>query len=275
MAHDDHEGRDDGGVGAAETLRSASQSTTKAAGGNDDEKMSLFWRVFGGTILSIVALVGITIYNNISSSISELRNEVSREREARAELVKKDEYNTRNQSQYERIRAAEGLKADLEGLKERTNTNAAAIDALKRDTATAVDTVKKDTAGLDLLKEKLTTAAGELKAVSDAVQKVQQELEKNRASDLERKAFRDAQAKQVEDALKDLQKGLQDCREKLARLEGAQPPLVGPPVPKAAGVPAKVPPAELKDESGSDAGTGKPGPGGVKPVGEGKTGPGG
>ena len=57
---------------------------------------------------------------------------------------------------------------------------------------------------------------------------VQQELERNKASDLERKTSRDIQAKQVEDALKELQKGLQDCREKLARLEGAKPADVKP-----------------------------------------------
>ena len=92
---------------------------------------------------------------------------------------------------------------------------------------TAVEAVKKDLAALEVVKEKLAGAAADLKTVRDELQKVQQELERNKASDLERKTSRDLQAKQVEEALKELQKGLQDCREKLARLEGAQP--VGPP----------------------------------------------
>ena len=37
--------------------------------------MSLFWRVFGGTILSIVALAAVTLYNNLSNGISDLRAE--------------------------------------------------------------------------------------------------------------------------------------------------------------------------------------------------------
>ena len=56
---------------------------TKSTEGRNEEKISIFWRVFGGTILSIVALAVITLYNSISSNISDLRNEVNREREAR------------------------------------------------------------------------------------------------------------------------------------------------------------------------------------------------
>src|SRR5260370_11911155 len=51
----------------------------------------MFWRIFGGTILSIAALVIITAYQSISSSIQELRSELARVNEARAELIKKDE----------------------------------------------------------------------------------------------------------------------------------------------------------------------------------------
>lgn len=221
---------------------------------SDEHKISVFWRVFGGTLVSVVALVTITLFNNFASSISELRAEVSREREARAELVKKDEFNARITNQYERIRAHDGLKVELEGLKERANTNLAAIEALKKDSAggvesakkelTAVaDAVKRDALAIDLLKERLAalealkkevaaldsikeraaTAALELKAVRDELQKVSSEIERNRAADNERKASRDALQKQTDDAIKELQRGLQVCREKLARLEGAKP----------------------------------------------------
>jgi len=258
------------GVAAAETLRSGGESAARPAEKKDEEQhVSVFWRVFGGTILSIVALAAITLYNNLSSGIADLRNELSREREARAGLVKKDDNDTRSKTIFDRIRTVEGYKVELEAIKERTGANAAAIEgtkkdnaaalesvkkdataaleSVKRDAAAALDTVKKDTAGLDVLKERVTAveavkkdlaalevvkeklagAAADLKTVRDELQKVQQELERNKASDLERKTSRDLQAKQVEEALKELQKGLQDCREKLARLEGAQP--VGPP----------------------------------------------
>ena len=97
-------------IAALETTRSAAESGSKAEAKPAEEHISIFWRVFGGTILSIVALVGITIYNNLSSSIAELRTALSHEREARAELVKKDEHNTRITAMYERIRGIDTVK---------------------------------------------------------------------------------------------------------------------------------------------------------------------
>ncbi|HVK11689.1 MAG TPA: hypothetical protein VM597_23155 [Gemmataceae bacterium] len=78
-----------------------------------EDRLSLFWRVFGGTILSIVTLVGITIYNNLSSSISELRSELNRVNEARAELVKKEEFNARTQNVWDRVQSLQELKVTV------------------------------------------------------------------------------------------------------------------------------------------------------------------
>jgi DNA repair exonuclease SbcCD ATPase subunit len=298
----DEESLERGELAAMETARSASESSGEknAEPKKDEEHVSIFWRLFGGTILSIVALVSITLYNNISSSITDLRAEVSREREARAELVKKDEYNSRVTSIYERMRGIDSLKVELEGQKEKISTSStavdvvkkdtnatieamkkdtgAAIDALKKDAASldvlkervaALETVKKDIAALDALKEKLTATAADLKAMRDDLAKVSANVERNKASDLERKTTRDVQYKQVEETLKEIQKGLQDCREKLARLEGgkgsAVPDFFGPPArsgnassPKPA---TPTTPSEVKPAGGTTKpGTGKPGP---------------
>ncbi len=262
--HDDDIDRT-GELAALETARSAGESGSKADPKKDDEHVSIFWRLFGGTILSIVALVSITLFNNMSSSIADLRTDLSREREARAELVKKDEYSTRVNAVYERMRGIDTVKVELEGLKEKVSANAAAVDAAKRDTALAVEgakkdstsaidgvkkdaalvaesikkdaacvevlkervalleTIKKDVAGLDALKERLTTATADLKVVRDEVSKLTADVERNKTYDLERKSTRDAQYKQIDESLKELQKGLQTCREKLARMEGSQP----------------------------------------------------
>src|SRR5437763_8513349 len=70
-----------GEIAAFETMRStANPSAAKPEEKTDDEKVSIFWRVFGGTILSIVALAAVTLYNNLSSGISDLRAELTRER---------------------------------------------------------------------------------------------------------------------------------------------------------------------------------------------------
>jgi chromosome segregation ATPase len=266
---------DENTLALAEAARVAAQNPPpKPEAKPGEEHMSLFWRVFGGTILSMVAIGAFTLYNNLSSNLAELRADLSREREARASLVKKDEFDTRNTSLYERFRSFDPLKAEHEGFKERANSNTAAIDALKKDTGAAIDSlrkdlvaatdvgkrdaaaldvlkervaglesVKKDVAGLDGMKEKLTAAVADLKVVRDELNRVEQDIERNKVADLERKASRDAQYKQIDDAIKELQRGLQDCREKLARFEGMQPTqpartvaqpqdVVGPPVPK-------------------------------------------
>lgn len=223
---------------AVESARTATQQPPAKAGESKsgEEGLSVFWRVFGGTILSIVALVAITLYNTVNGNINDLRQELSREREARATLAKKDDVDARAKTQWDRIRAVEGFKADIEAVKERTTANAAGVDAVRRETGglevlkervAQLEVLRKEVAALDAVKEKLSTATADLKGFRDDLQKVQQELERNKSGDQERKAYRDAQAKQLDDTLKELQKGLMDCREKLARLEA-----VGPPAPK-------------------------------------------
>jgi septal ring factor EnvC (AmiA/AmiB activator) len=60
-----------------------------------EEKISVFWRVFGGTLLSIAALVVMTVYQQFSASITELRNSVTRVNETHADFVKKDDLSSR------------------------------------------------------------------------------------------------------------------------------------------------------------------------------------
>jgi DNA repair exonuclease SbcCD ATPase subunit len=230
---------------AAETMRAALSG--KPPEKKDDEKVSLFWRLFGGTILSITALVAITLFNNISGTISDLRAEVGREREARAGLAKKDEIDTRMKTLYDRTRAVEAFKPEIEAIKERTGANAATVEAVRKDIGTSVDGLKKDVAAVDVLKEKVSTLTADLKAARGEVQRLQQDVEKNKLADLERKAFRDAQAKQLDETIKELNKGLQDCREKLARLEGVQPK-TDRTAPAKTGPEAKPVPVETPDE---------------------------
>jgi len=239
------------GLAAAETMRTAVQAahdkgeTSK----RDEEKLSIFWRVFGGTILSIIALMVINLFNNLYGTIGELRAEINKEREARSELVKKDEFNTRITSQYERIRAAESmqntlaaLRSEHDGLKEAVKANAAAVEAVKKEAAAldsirerivTLETIKKDFAGLDVAKEKLAALALDVKTLRDDFSKVNQEIAQNRAFDLERKSFRDNQARQFDDTVKELNKAVQEIREKMARIEGQQPVPVPPMAPKA------------------------------------------
>lgn len=263
------------GLAAAETMRNAVQAVHEKEDGakKEDEKLSVYWRVFGGTVLSIIALAAVTLFNNLFGSIGELRSELNKEREARADLVKKDDFHARVTSQYERIRAAEGmqttlsaLKSEHEGIKETVKANAAAVEGVKKETAAfdalreriaAVESIKKDLASLDVAKEKLASLAADMKSQHDEFTKLNQEVSQNRIADLERKTLRDSQAKQFEESIKELTKEMQDVREKLARLEGQQPtPTPAPkaktasrtkPEPEVAPMPGVVPASGTKE----------------------------
>ena len=79
---------------------------------SDEERISIFWRVFGGTLLSIVALVAITLFNTLNNALSEMRSDIARLNEARADVVKKDEFNARTTGTWDRVQA---LQTQLAG----------------------------------------------------------------------------------------------------------------------------------------------------------------
>src|SRR6185312_12772909 len=144
-------------VAAIETTRSITSTPIAATRDpkKDEERISLFWRVFGGTILSIVALIFITLYNNLTSTISDLRNDLSREREARAALAKKDDVDAIVRMQFERIRSVEGYKSDIEAIKERVTEAGMASETTKKDLTQSFESIKKETAGLEVIKERI------------------------------------------------------------------------------------------------------------------------
>ena len=240
----------------------AMRTATHAVGGQDadragEDRFTLFWRVFGGTILSIVALAAVTVYNNLNTSVSELRaelhrinsdlrGEVARANEARADLTRKDEFNSRLTTVWDGIKttqaqsvaqatAATAQRGELEAMKERLanldgfrkESNLVA-DAVKKDTAAITDTLKKDVAALETLKDKLGAVAADLKLTRDEVARMRTELDRNQAHDNERKESRDRQYKVFDETTKELLKAVQDCREKIARLEGPTTPAPAP-----------------------------------------------
>jgi hypothetical protein len=124
QGYDDNDASFDGknaaSVLAAETLRRGAErppaSTDTAKG---EERISLFWRVFGGTILSIAALVVITVYNQFSSTLTDLRKEMNQLYENRAELLRKDEFNNRLTSVWNSMKELQTANQNLVALNER------------------------------------------------------------------------------------------------------------------------------------------------------------
>jgi hypothetical protein len=230
-----------------ETVRSGSKLTRtgehlQTNRGQDDERMSLFWRVFGGTILSVAALVAITLYNNVTSSISELRAEISRLNEAKVEAAKKDDLTVlRNQ-----VVTQPDFRREVDSLKERATKHRGELDELRKEFSGSMeltkrdwmnqiellrkeqttnnDVTKKEMTTVELVKDRLQTATAELKVTKDELQKLRTEMDKNQAYDFERRDRRDVQMKTLDELLKEMQKNLLEAREKIARLEGQQGP---------------------------------------------------
>lgn len=102
---------------AAEALRGP--QAVEASAPRSEERMPLFWRVFGGTTLSILALVGITIYQQFNNGILDLRRELIAEREFRADVVKKDELNSRLSPMWAGLKDVHAAAGEVNALKER------------------------------------------------------------------------------------------------------------------------------------------------------------
>ena len=188
---------------------------------NDEERISIFWRLFGGAMISVAALVGVTLYNSMQMSITELRTEVARLHEAKAEAAKKDDLAALRAT----VNGHALFKVELDSLKERANKSRADLDGLSKENKEQNAAVKAMQSILDGLKEKLLAVTTEHKALKDDTTKVRQDVDKNQAADQERKERRDAQYKAYEETIKDMAKSITEMREKIARLEGATTPV--------------------------------------------------
>jgi hypothetical protein len=96
---------------AAETLRSVAAACAQEKARSEprgEEKISVFWRVFGGTLLSIAALTVMTVYQQFSTNLNELRAAINHLSEVQADLVKKDDLNTRSMALWTSIKESGG-----------------------------------------------------------------------------------------------------------------------------------------------------------------------
>lgn len=98
---------------AAETLRAGDTSSKTDKPEKGEEKISIFWRVFGGTILSISALVALNAYQSLANNIHDVRSDVGRLRENSGDFIKKDEFNNRTNSLWTGLRDAQAVSASV------------------------------------------------------------------------------------------------------------------------------------------------------------------
>jgi hypothetical protein len=95
-----------------------------------EKRMPVVWRVFGSAVLSIVALVCLAAYQQLTGQVACLRHELShlnkdlrkdlgRISESYGELVKKEECNTKVRGVWDAIKELRTDRSDLTTLKER------------------------------------------------------------------------------------------------------------------------------------------------------------
>jgi DNA repair exonuclease SbcCD ATPase subunit len=170
---------------AAETLRAGESVPIKVQREEKpEERISLFWRLFGGTLLSICALAVLNAYQSLNNNIHEVRADLGRLRDSNGELIRKDDFNARQQSLWTSIR-------DLQTLQTAVTVQNNKLGLLEQQTGTA----ERDH------KEIMT-----LSAALTAMREKDALLEK---------VVKDAEAER-----KELCRELQQLRERLAKLEG-------------------------------------------------------
>lgn len=166
---------------AAETLRSGETAPKRKDGEKTEEKISVFWRVFGGTILSITALSVISAYQCLANNIQELRGDVGRLREGSGDYIKKDEFNTRTTTMWTGIREAQTVAPGLTVLTNRTTAVEGQLAAAERERKEMQTTLVRLTALRDhdaALEKQVRDAEAERREVLKELQRVRERLAK-------------------------------------------------------------------------------------------------
>lgn len=182
-----------------------------------EEKISVFWRVFGGTILSITALVSIQAYQALASNIHEVRADQNRLRELSGDFVKKDELASRTTSIWNRVQELQNLNAAVTV----TGTRLATIEAQVNNADRERREIQATLVQMSGLREKTSQF--------DEARKLAEQDHKDLVSMLAAmQGLRDKDAameKKLQDAeteRKDLLREIQTLRERLAKIEGQQ-----------------------------------------------------
>jgi predicted nucleic acid-binding Zn-ribbon protein len=154
---------------AGETLRRSSEPpAAPPAPSKGEERISLFWRVFGGTLLSIAALVVMTVYQQFASALNDLRGQIAHLNEVNGGMAKKEDVNDlRGQIAHLNESHAELAKKDD------LNARATSLWGALKDVTGDASSLKTRTA---LLETQLKGAEDERKDLQKEVQGLRERL---------------------------------------------------------------------------------------------------
>jgi hypothetical protein len=133
-----------------EALRTASSPPSSSKGGSS--RIPLYWRVFGGTILSLVGMVMFTVFQQLYSTLSDFRSELNRLQAAREDLMKKEDYNSQMTIVWSNLRDAQAANSSLAAMREQI--------VLLDQRLKAEDTDQRElTRGIQRLREQVAVAS--------------------------------------------------------------------------------------------------------------------
>jgi hypothetical protein len=136
-----------------------------------EERLPVLWRVFGATLLSIAALVVITLCQHFSGSLNELRAElghlgadlhkdVAHLTESQGHLVEKEEFSTRLSSVWNSLKDLQALSATVAALREK--------ELVREEQLRQQDEHKELIRELQRLRERLALLEGRQEAAAPA-----------------------------------------------------------------------------------------------------------
>ena len=158
------------GIVLAESLRNAQFPETARPNTSREDRFTLFWRICGGGVISVGALICITMYQGISNNIAELRTALNHVNETQADFVKKDEFSNRITTIWNGIKESNVANVSVAGLKEREAQ-------LEQQLKGSEDERRELNREVKRLAERLATVEGRQSAARPA--KVEQSHERN------------------------------------------------------------------------------------------------
>jgi hypothetical protein len=120
---------------AAEAVRAGDLNPAVRPTGQDkpEERVSLFWRIFGGTILSICALFVINAYQSMNGNIHEVRGDLGRLREVAGDFIRKDDFNSRQSTLWNSIRELQAMQTSVTVLANKQTNLEQQASAVEKD----------------------------------------------------------------------------------------------------------------------------------------------
>ena len=160
----------------------------------------------------------ITAYQGLSSGIRELRTDLSHSNEARAELVKKDEYAAARAKIWDRLQEIQkdvtAASTPIDPMKlrlDKLESGSLAMDAERREIHELHATLKERLSQIDQQLVQAKATQKDVQMLQQTVQGMQDKL-----------TFREQQLKQSEDERKELTKEIQALRERVAKVEATK-----------------------------------------------------